>query len=194
MKKILITFTICCLQSFMFAQVPRFLDWNPVQTNPIQNTPPPINQGSLYNPSSLGRIPSKVKSTSVQKVHFGMMLGSLYNTDDIDLEFLKHYGDNAYFGSSGDIHQIRILSECSKIGGTFGRCTIDFYKGRFWKIVYHDIKNEPQEFANELENILINYSISDTNYEYQCGDTYIDFNGKDLRYTSESIIKDIVGY
>ena len=194
MKKILIAFVICCLQSFVFAQPPRLLDWEPTKKSTTQITRPHINQGSLYNPSSHGRIPSKVQRTSVQKVHFGMILGSRYNTDDIDWNFLVQYGDRAYFGTSGDIHQIRVYSECSKEGGTFGGCTIEFYKGRFWKIVYHDIKNEPREFANELEYQYSDYSISDTDYEYQYGDISIDFNGKELRYASESILKDIAGY
>lgn len=195
MKKTLFTLVMCCLNCSIFAQTTLpFVSHKVVQADPVQFTPPHINQGSLYDPLSLGGTPSRSQSTSVQKEHFGLMLGSRYNTDDIAWEFLGHYGDRVDFRSSGDFYQIGVYSKCSKEGGTFDGCTIDFYKGRFWKIVYHDIKNEPREFANKLENKLINYSISDTEYEYQCGDIYIKFNGEDLRYVSDSVTKTVAGY
>lgn len=185
MKKILITFTICCLQSFMFAQVPRFLDWKPTQTRTIQITPPYTNKSSLS---------AKTQRVVAGIEHFGMMLGSRYNTDDIDCFFYERYGENAFCGGCGDIHQIRVFSNCRIEEGVFGLFTIDFYKGRFWKIVYSDIKNEPLEFADKLEYKYSDYSISDTSYEYQCGDVNIEFFRNELKYTSYSVTKSILGY
>ena len=186
---------MCCLSCSIFAQITLpFVSHKVVQADPVRITPPRINQGSLYDPLRSSRMPSRTQSTSVQKEHFGMMLGSRYNTDDIAWDFYEHYGERADFRSSGDFYQIGVYSKCSKEGGTFAGCTMDFYKGRFWKIVYHDIKNNPREFADKLENKLINYSISDTSYEYQCGDIYIKFDGEDLRYVSESVTKAIAGY
>lgn len=195
MKRFLITLLCTFLGCSIFAQTRLpFVSFKAVQADPVQFTPPRINQGSLYDPLGSTSMPSRVQSTSVQKEHFGMMLGTRYNTDNIAWDFLEHFGDRADFGSSGDFYQIRVYSKCSKNGGTFGGCTIDFYKGRFWKIVYHDIKNAPREFANNLENKLINYSISETSYEYQCGDIYIKFDGEDLRFVSESVTRAIAGY
>ena len=195
MKRFLITLLCTFLGCSIFAQtrIP-FVSYKPVQADPVQFTPPRINQGSLYDPLGSTSMPSRVQSTSVQKEHFGMMLGTRYNTDNIAWEFLEHFGDRVDFRSSGDFYQIGVYSKCSKNGGTFGGCTIDFYKGRFWKIVYHDIKNAPREFANNLENKLINYSISETSYEYQCGDIYIKFDGEDLRFVSKSVTRAIAGY
>lgn len=194
MKKTLITLVMVCLGSSMFAQqsIP-FVSFQSVQADPVQVAPPPIFSDPM-DPLGLSRGAARAQSTSVQKEHFGMILGSHYNVDGIAWEFYEHYGDRADFGSSGDFHQIIVYSKCTKEGAIFGGCTVDFYKGKFWKIIYRKIEDNPREFANRLENKLINYSISDTKYEYQCGDVYIEFDGEELLYVSESVTKAVAGY
>lgn len=122
-----------------------------------------------------------------QKEHFGMIQGPHYNTDNIARGFLEHYGDSADFGDSGNFYQIRVYSSCSKEGAPFGGCTIDFYKGRFWKIRYSDIKNDPNYFAERLEWKYMDYSISETNFEYRYDSVYFEFDGNQLRYIDENV-------
>lgn len=200
MKKILITAIMCCLGIPMLAQqnIP-FVSFKPVHAQPVQVTPPTLpTYSDPMDPLGLGRRPTSNATNTPkfteQKEHFDLTLGSRYNTEEIGRKFKFYYEDYAYCGGTGDFYQISVYYKCSKEGATFGGCTIDFYKGRFWKISYRDIKNAPQEFANKLENKLRNYSVSDTRYEYQCGDIYVEFDGKDLRYVSESVTKAIAGY
>ena len=129
-----------------------------------------------------------------QKEHFGMILGSRYNTDSIAWEFFERFGDSADFGSSGDFYQIRVYYKCSKEGGTFSGCTIDFYKGKFWKISYNNIKNDPNIFAENLEWKYRNYSVSKTDYEYQYGNINFEFDGSRLRYVDESVSRSMIAY
>lgn len=138
-----------------------------------------------------------------QKEHFGLMLGAHYKVGDIGRNFKSFYGDYADCGGSGDFYQVRLYFDfkdcpykCNKEGATFGSCTINFYKGRFWKISYEDIKNDPNKFAEELEWKFSNYSISETEYEYRCGDIYFDFNGQRLFYVHENVytVRTIMGY
>ena len=200
MKKVLMTLMMCCFSNLIFAQqnLP-FVSFTPVQADPVQFTPPPRpTYSDPMDPLGFGRGNSsmavRAQSTSVAKEHFGMFLASYYNVDEIAWEFKDHYGDYVLFNGSGNFHQISVYYKCSKEGGTFGGCTITFYKGKFWQIIYRNIKNNPQEFANKLENKLKNYSISDTRYEYLCGDVYVHFDGEELLYTSESVTKAIAGY
>ena len=193
MKKIVMLLVMCSLWCSMFAQsrLP-FVSHTPVQADPIQITPPRINRGSYYDPLGLGSMSSRTQRVSVHQIHYGLTLGAAYNPNDVAWKCLERYGERADFGESGNFYQIRIYSECTQEGAVFGGFTIDFYKGRFWKIIYQDVKNDPREFADRLENKLINYSVSDTRYEYQCGDTYIEFDGEDLFYVSESVTKSIL--
>lgn len=193
MKKILITIMACSLSEFLFAQQP-FVSFQPVYAQPMQALPPRPRYSDPMDPLGLGRGAVRVQSTSVQKEHFGMILGSRYDLDGIARDFKEHFRERADFGSSGDFFQIRVYSKCSKEDGLFESCTMDFHKGRFWKISYQEMINNPREFANKLENKLINYSISETEYEYKCGDVYIEFDGEDLRYVSESVTKAVAGY
>lgn len=129
-----------------------------------------------------------------QKEHFGMILGSQYNTGSVSWEFFERYGNSADSGGTGDFYQIRVYSKCTKEGGTFGGCTIDFYKGKFWKICYSDIKNDPNEFAENLEWKYKNYSVSETDFEYKYGNIYFEFDGKRLRYVDESVSRSMITY
>ncbi len=194
MKKFLIVAIMCCWGISMFAQqnIP-FVSFQSVQAQPVQVTPPTLPTYSR-DPLGLGGRPTtNTPKFTEQKEHFGLTLGSRYNTEEIGRKFKFHYEDYAYCGGTGDFYQINVYYKCSKEGGTFGGCTIDFYKGRFWKIIYREIKNAPQEFANKLKDKLRNYSVSDTKYEYQCGDIYIEFDGE-LLYVSESVTKAVAGY
>lgn len=197
MKKIVIAAIMSCLVSSMFAQQKLpFVTFKPVQAQPVQVTPPTLPRNSdPMDPLGLGRRSSvQTPSFSAQKEHFGLILGSRYNTGEIEKMFKFYYEDNADCGGSGDFYQIRVYYECSKEGANFGNYSITFYKGRFWKIIYHNIKSEPSEFAKKLENTLIDYSISETKYEYQCGDIYITFDRTDLSYVSGSVTGSIAGY
>lgn len=129
-----------------------------------------------------------------QKEHFGMILGSRYDTGAVSWEFFERYGTSADSSGTGNFYQIRVYSNCSKEGGTFGQCTIDFYKGRFWKIVYEDIINDSNDFANRLERKYMKYSISETNFEYQYGNIYFEFDGNRLRYVDESVSRSMLSY
>lgn len=197
MKKI-IAAILCCWGITMFAQqnVP-FVSFQSVQAQPVQVTPPTLPTYSR-DPLGFGGRPATNTTNTVkfteQKEHFDLALGSRYNTEEVGRKFKFYYEDYAYCGGTSDFYQISVYCKCSKEGATFDGCTIDFYKGRFWKIVYRDIKNAPQEFANKLENKLRNYSVSDTKYEYQCGDVYIEFDGAELLYVSESVTKAVAGY
>lgn len=176
----------------MFAQLP-FVSFEPTQAQPPRTRPhtPPSNP---MDPLGLGRSSSRTASRpSVQKEHFGLILGSSYNVSNIAWQFIDHYGDDADCGGTGDFYQIRVYDKRGSDGGVFGFSTIDFYKGRFWKICYSKIYSDPQEFADNLERKYSVYSVSDTRYEYQCGDIYIEFDGKELRYVSESVTR-IVAY
>lgn len=129
-----------------------------------------------------------------QKEHFGMILGSHYNTGSVSWEFFERYGTSADSGGSGDFYQIRVYSSCSKEGATFGNCTIDFYKGRLWKVIYEDIQSNPTAFAEKLEWKYMDYSVSDTDFEYQYGNVYFEFDGNKLRYVDENVTRSMMGY
>ena len=129
-----------------------------------------------------------------QKEHFGLILGSSYNVEEIGREFRSHYGNSADCGGYGDFYQVRLYSTSNKEGASFGNCTLDFYKGRLWKVYYENIQQNPNDFANRLERKYGNYSISDTRYEYQYGNINIDFDGDRLLYVNESVSKSMIGY
>ena len=129
-----------------------------------------------------------------QKEHFGLILGSSYNVEEIGREFRSLYGNCVDYGGSGDFYQIRFYCDYNKEGATFGMFTIDFYKGRFWKVYYEDIQNDPNQFARRLESKFGGYSISATEYEYQYGNINFEFDGDRLLYVSESVSKSMWGY
>lgn len=197
MKKIVIAAIMSCLVSSMFAQQKLpFVTFKPVQAQPVQVTPPTLPRNSdPMDPLGLGRRSSvQTPSFSAQKEHFGLILGSRYNTGEIEKMFKFYYEDNAYSLGDDHIFETTVVYQYSKEGEPFSGWTMFFYNGRFWKIIYRNIKSEPNAFANKLEKKLIEYSISETEYEYQCGDIYIKFDGKDLSYVSESVTKAIAGY
>ena len=132
--------------------------------------------------------------TFAQKEHFGLILGSHYNVEQIGKDCKIYYGNNAGCGGSGNFYQIRIYSNCSKEGATFGHCTIDFYKGRLWKVTYENIQNDPNEFAKKLERRYYDYSVSETKFEYQYGNISFDFDGDRLRYVDESVSRSMLGW
>lgn len=129
-----------------------------------------------------------------QKEHFGLILGSSYNVEEIGRDFRSLYGDCVDYGGSGDFYHISFYCDYNKEGATFGMFTIDFYKGRFWKVYYKDIQNDPNEFARKLERKFGDYSISATEYEYKYGNIYIEFDGDRLRYVNRSVSKSMLGY
>jgi len=133
-------------------------------------------------------------STFAQKSHFGLVLGSHYDVEQIGRDFISLYGNYANCGGSGSIYQIRIYADCNKEDATFGHCTIDFYKGRLWKVTYENIKSDPNEFAKKLERRYMDYSVSETDFEYKYGNISFEFNGDMLRYVDESVSRSILGW
>lgn len=129
-----------------------------------------------------------------QKEHFGLILGSHYNVEEIGRDFRSFYGDYANCGGCGDFYSVRLYSECSKDGATFEDCTLYFYKGRFWKVIYENIQNNPNDFAKKLEWKYEDYSISETEYEYQYGNINIDFDGNRLIYVNNDVSRSMLGY
>lgn len=64
MKKTLFTLVMCCLNCSIFAQTTLpFVSYKAVQADPVQFTPPRINQGSLYDPLGLEEMPYRARST-----------------------------------------------------------------------------------------------------------------------------------
>lgn len=129
-----------------------------------------------------------------QKEHFGLILGSSYNVEEIVREFRYRYGNDADCGDYGDFYQVRLYCDYNKEGATFENSTIDFYKGKFWKVSYESIKNDPNEFARKLEWKFGDYSISETEYEYQYGNINFYFDGDRLLYVNESVTRSMWGY
>lgn len=127
--------------------------------------------------------------TSAQKSHFGMALGYSYDVNDVGNTFTSHYGIYCDAGGTGDHYQIRLYLETECMDAKFKHCTIDFYKGYFWKIVYDDIQSDPRAFANKLEWNYSDYSISDSDYEYKFGDVEMKFNGEELRFVSDKVTR-----
>lgn len=197
MKKIIISFLLCLVGYPIFAQVP-FVSFQPVEpTYTRPHTPPrdPMDPLGLGRSSSSSvRTSVNPPSTSLAKEHFGMFLGSRYDVNDIARQFRAKFGYDADCGGNGNFYQIRVYSNGTKEGATFGGFTIDFYKGKFWKIRYSYIQNDPYEFADKLERKYGLYSISDTRYEYIYDNIYIDFDGERLLYSSESVSREIADY
>lgn len=96
-------------------------------------------------------------------------------------------GINCRSGVSGNFGSIMIYRDIEMEGATFSNCTLNFFRGRFWSIVFENIKSDPNALAQRLEDKFASYSISDDEYEYRSRGVELKFDGKRLRYLSISV-------
>ena len=162
-KVILLSLCLLCLfNESLYAQLP-FVSHQPVQAEPVNPRPqrPYTPPADPMDPLGLGGAPVRVPNFTAQKDHFGLLLGSSCDVLYIAHQLVSFYGDAVDAGGTEEFYQVRVYSETIKEGGTFGNYTMDFYKGRFWKIIYDNYSGNPQEFADKLERKLHKYSVSD---------------------------------
>lgn len=75
-----------------------------------------------------------------QKEHFGLILGSSYNVEEIGRDFRSLYGDCVDYGGSGDFYQIRFYCDYNKEGATFGILQLTSTKDAFGKFIMKKFK------------------------------------------------------